>query len=142
MDKKEIYEFMNKYPACYLATTDGDTPHVRGMLMYRADENGIIFHTGVNKDLFKQLQKNPNVELCFVNNKDLPDFIQIRVSGVVLFENEMKIKEQIINDRPFLKPIVEKVGYDVIAVFRVQNLTATVWTMATNLEPKEYIKLT
>ena len=73
---------------------------------------------------------------------NLPDFIQIRVSGVVVFENDMEIKEQIINDRPFLKPIVEKVGYDAIIVFRVQNLVATPWTMATNIEPKEYIELT
>ena len=142
MNKQEIFEFMNQNPACYLATIDGDTPRVRGMLMYKADENGIIFNTGANKDLFKQLQKNPNVELCFVNNKNLPDFIQIRVSGVVVFENDIKFKEQLINDRPFLKPIAEKVGYDAIVVIRVQNLVATIWTMATNLEPKEYIELT
>ena len=142
MNKQEIFEFLNLNPACYFATMDGDTPRVRGMLMYKADENGILFNTGANKDLFKQLQKNPNVELCFVNNKDLPNFIQIRVSGVVVFENDMKIKEQIINDRPFLKPIAEKVGYDAIIVIRVQNLVATPWTMATNLKPKEFIKLT
>ncbi len=142
MNKQEIFEFMNQNPACYFATTDGNKPYVRGMLMYKADENGILFNTGANKDLFKQLQKNPNVELCFVNNKALPEFIQIRVSGVVVFENDMKVKEQIINDRPFLKPIVEKIGYDAIVVIRVKNLVATPWTMATNLEPKEYIKLT
>lgn len=142
MNKQEIFEFMNQNPACYFATIEGDTPRVRGMLMYKADENGIIFNTGANKDLFKQLQKNPNVELCFVNNKDLQDFIQIRVSGVVVFENDIKIKEQLINDRPFLKTIVEKVGYDAIVVIRVQKLLATTWTMATNLEPKEYIELT
>jgi pyridoxamine 5'-phosphate oxidase len=142
MNKQEIFEFMNKYPACYLATTDGDTPRVRGMLMYRADEKGIIFNTGIAKDLFKQLQKNPKVELCFVNNSNLQDFIQVRVSGVATMENDMKIKEELLTNRPFLKPIVEKYGYDVIAVFSVQKLTATIWTMATNLEPKEFIKLT
>jgi pyridoxamine 5'-phosphate oxidase len=141
MNKQEIFDFMNQNPACYLATTEGKNPRVRGMLIYRADENGIIFNTGVTKDLFKQLQKNPNVELCFVNNSQ-QNFVQVRVSGVAAIENDKKIKEEIINDRPFLKPIAEKLGYDAIAVLRVQKLTATVWTMATNLEPKEYIKLT
>ena len=30
---------------------------------------------------------------------------------------------------------------DPLAVFRVQKMTATVWTMAANLTPKEYIEL-
>ncbi len=142
MNKKEIFDFMNQNPVCYLATTDGNKPYVRGMLIYRADEKGIIFNTGVNKDLYKQLQKNPNVELCFVNNKNLPDFVQIRVSGIAVLEQDKKAREKVINDRPSLKSIVDKIGYDAIAVFKVQKLNATIWTMATNLDPKEYIKLT
>lgn len=65
MNKEEILDFIKSNPACHLATVDGDQPRVRGMLMYRADENGILFHTGNFKDLYKNLQNNPNVELCF-----------------------------------------------------------------------------
>jgi len=46
MTKQEVFEAISKSPAFYLATLDGDQPRVRGMMLYKADENGIIFHTG------------------------------------------------------------------------------------------------
>ena len=136
MNKTEILDFLNSNPACHLATIDGDGPRVRGMLMYRADENGILFHTGNFKDLCKQLQQNPNVELCFNSSSK-----QIRVSGKAEFIEGKSLKEEIVNKRTFLKPLVEAQGYDSLKVFRVTNCTATVWTMETNLEPKSYIQL-
>jgi hypothetical protein len=41
----------------------------------------------------------------------------------------------------YLKSLVETHGNDVIKVFRVAGAVASVWTMATNLAPKEYITL-
>ncbi|MBE6072392.1 MAG: pyridoxamine 5'-phosphate oxidase family protein [Clostridium butyricum] len=68
MTKQEILESINKNPVFYLATIDGDKPKVRGMLLYKADDNGILFHTGASKDLYSQILKNPNAELCFNYN--------------------------------------------------------------------------
>ena len=45
MTKEELYTMMNQNPAFHLSTVEGNQPHVRGMLLFRADENGIIFHT-------------------------------------------------------------------------------------------------
>lgn len=51
---------MNGSPVMHLATVDENgQPHVRGILMYKADENGIVFHTGEFKALYKQLLNNP-----------------------------------------------------------------------------------
>jgi pyridoxamine 5'-phosphate oxidase len=136
MTQSEIFEFINKNQACTLATCEGNKPHVRGVLLYRADSKGILFHTGVTKDVFKQLQINSSVELCFIN-----DNIQIRISGTAVAENDLKLKQEIVAKRSFLKPMVDQNGYEPLAVFRVQNLVATVWTLATNLAPKQYIEL-
>ncbi|MEW5746367.1 MAG: hypothetical protein AB1805_13125 [Nitrospirota bacterium] len=43
--------------------------------------------------------------------------------------------------REFLKPFVEKAGYESLAVYRMKKGVATVWTFATNLAPKEFIEL-
>jgi pyridoxamine 5'-phosphate oxidase len=136
MTQQEILEFINKNKSCTLATCEGNKPHVRGMMLYRADAQGIIFHTGVKKDIFKQLQNNPNVELCFIG-----DNIQIRINGTAVLENDLNLKKEIVADRPFLKPMVDQYGYEPLAVFRVQKMAALVWSMATNLAPKEYIEL-
>ena len=136
MTKSEIIAFLNKNPACHLATVEGDQPRVRGMLMYRADDSGLLFHTGSPKDLTGQLKANPNVEVCFNN---FTDNVQVRVSGKAELVNDRKLKEEIVAARDFLKPIVAQHGYDLIAVFRITHCKASVWTFATNLAPKEYV---
>lgn len=45
MTKQEIYDLMNQNLGFFLATSEDDQPHVRGMMLFRANENGIIFHT-------------------------------------------------------------------------------------------------
>ena len=99
MNKSEILEFLNANTACFLATVEGDKPHVRAMGMFRADENGIIIETGTFKDVYKQMVANPNVELCFYNAKD---GIQVRVSGAVEAVDDIELKKEIVAQRPFL----------------------------------------
>lgn len=140
MNKNEIIEFVNSNPIFHMATVDGDTPHVRGMLLYRADENGIVFNTGKIKDLYHQLTKNPKVELCF-SNGIFENLIQVRIQGTVEAIEDLELKKEIVQKRDFLKPWVDRVGYDQLAVYVVKKGVATVWTMATNTEPKEYIQL-
>ncbi len=137
MNKSEILEFLNANPTCYLATLEGDKPRVRAIGMVSADGDGIIIQTGTYKDLYKQLSANPNVELCFFNAKD---GIQVRVSGAFEPVEDIKVKEEIVVQRPFLKPIVEKEGYGAIVIYRLKG-KATVWSFATNLEPKTYVQL-
>ena len=63
MNEKEIYALMNANPVFHLATVEGDQPRVRGMLLFRADENGLIFHTASTKDVYTQIMNNPKVEM-------------------------------------------------------------------------------
>jgi pyridoxamine 5'-phosphate oxidase len=129
---------MNANPACHLATADGNQPRVRGMMIYRADEQGILLHTGTPKDLYKQMMANPLVELCFNN---LKDNVQVRVSGNAELVEDQKLKEEVVANRPFMKPWIEQHGYKFLALFRIRNAVATVWTMAGNLNPKTFVQL-
>lgn len=140
MNKIEIFEFLNTNPEFHLATVAGNKPHVRGILLYRADENGIIFHTGKMKDLHKQLIENPHVEMCF-NNGNFENLIQIRVSGTVELIEDIELKKEIVHRREFLKPWVEQMGYEFLAVYRMKNGVATIWSITTNFAPKEFIEL-
>jgi pyridoxamine 5'-phosphate oxidase len=138
MNKEQIVEFINKNPVCYLATCEKKQPRVRGMMTYKADENGIWFHTGRVKDVCKQIAANSNVELCYF---DAGTNTQVRVTGKAKIVEDLELKRQIAKDRPFLQPIIERFGYDALAVFRVTAEEAVVWTFATNLEPKQPITL-
>ena len=137
MTKEEIIAFLNANPTCYLATLEGDKPRVRAMGMVKADENGIIIETSTSKDVYKQMAANPNVELCFYNDKD---GIQIRVSGAVEPVDDRALKDEIIVKRPFLKERVEKGGYESMGVFRLKG-SAYVWSFETGFEPKKYVQI-
>lgn len=139
MDKQEMYTLMNQNPAFYLATTDGDQPRVRGMLLYRADENGIIFHSGTMKDVYAQICQNPKVELCF---NDYQSGCQLRVRGQLEIVDDNSLKDEIANhpSRTFLKPWKENGElsdfYQTFVVFKLTGGTAITWTMDTNFAPK------
>jgi len=138
MNKEEIMQFINENPVCFLATVEGDTPRVRGIGTYKADERGILIQISTPKDVYKQLVKNPKVELCYNN---LAKGIQLRVDGTAEFLEDQGLKEEVVNARPFLKALVDAEGYGVIKIFRVANASANVWTREKNFAPKEYIKM-
>ena len=138
MTKEEILEFATKNPVFSLATIDGNQPRVRSMMLYKADENGIIFCTGRDKDVNKQLSANPAVEFCFYNAEQGR---QVRIEGTVEMLDDLELKKQVVEAFSFLKPWVEIQGYEVMICYRLKNARATTWTMETNFEPKQYIQL-
>ncbi len=138
MTKEEMFKIMNENMAFHLATSVDGQPYVRGLLLFRADENGIIFHTGKFKDLYGQLKQNPNVELCF----NAPA-VQLRVKGTVEEVNDEKLVEEIYAHptRQFMRDWKEQ-GIDTqLAVFRLKDGLASTWTMQTNFDEKEYVQL-
>lgn len=140
MEQKELLALINRNPVFFLASVEDGEPRVRGMLLYRADENGIIFHTGAMKDLYRQLVADPAVELCF---NDWRENVQVRVRGRAVPTDDPRLAEEIVNSqgREFLKPLVERLGMEMLAVFRVEGCLAHAWSMTANLGAKEFVKL-
>lgn len=138
LSKEEIYKVMNENPVFHLATADGDQPRVRGMLLYKADENGIIFHTASSKDVFSQIMKNSKAELCFQGNG-----VQIRVTGVLEKVEDENLKEEIFKHptRKFLQAWKENGIDGLLQIFCLKDGIATQWTMATNFDKKEFVNL-
>lgn len=138
MVKEDLFQIMNENPVFHLATMDGDQPRVRGMLLFRADEEGIIFHTASTKEVYQQIQKNPKTELCFQGQG-----IQIRVSGILEQVEDEQLKEEIFNHptRKFLQAWKEQGIDGLLQIFRLKNGTAVTWTMETNFDEKNPIQL-
>jgi pyridoxamine 5'-phosphate oxidase len=132
VDKKEIIAFITENPIAYLATVDGNAARVRGMDTFRADENGLTFYTGKVKEVFKQLAKNPEVEACYFAKGT-----QVRVRGKIQILEDQALKNEIIEKRPFLKPLYEK-GTENMAVLRLKG-KATTWSMQNMAAPTTFI---
>lgn len=141
MTKDDILKFICKNPIFFLATTEDNQPRVRGMLLYKADKDGILFHTSKIKDIYSQVEKNNKVELCF-NGQNM----QIRISGELEVVDDIKLKDEISDhpSRKFLKSWKESVEveefYNNFVVFRLTEGLANIWTMENNFEPKTYVE--
>lgn len=140
MKREELIELINRNPVFHLATIEEGEPRVRGMLVYRADDRGILFHTGAMKDVHRQMIANPAVELCF---HDWQSNVQVRVRGKAKLVDDQALREEIVHSpgREFLKPWIETSGYSLMSVFRVEGCQALAWTMESNFAPKEWITL-
>jgi len=131
MTKEEIFLFLNENRAFSLATSEGTTPHVRTLMLHKADETGIYFMVGKFKDVYRQLSLNPSVELCFHKEN-----FQVRISGKVEnLDKDFDLKKEILEARPFLKPWIEQVGFKYMAVFRVKDGVVKTWSLETEMQP-------
>jgi pyridoxamine 5'-phosphate oxidase len=133
MTREEILWFLNHNPVCHVATMEEGRPRVRGMFMYRADDRGLLFHTGSFKALAKQVRACAPVEVCF-NSSD----VQVRVSGVAEVVDDMELKKEVVSTRPFMQPWIAQHGYEMLVLFRVTQCRAAVWTMDANFKPTSY----
>ena len=138
MTPNEVFELISKHPVFHLATAEGDQPRVRGMLLFRADENGIVFHTASTKDVYHQIMANPKAEMCFSCGDT-----QIRITGVLELNEDPALREEIFShpSRKFLQAWKEHGIEGLLQVFVMKQCTAVTWTMATNFEPKKPIVL-
>jgi pyridoxamine 5'-phosphate oxidase len=138
MDIKDCIRFANDNKICYLATAEGDQPRVRALGFWFADESGFYFQTGAIKEFYKQLLKNPKAEVCFYGHQGVIGKM-LRVAGAVEFIQDKKMKERVLEERPFLKEFGLTIDSPGLIIFRIAHGKAHIWTMENNLKPKEEI---
>jgi uncharacterized pyridoxamine 5'-phosphate oxidase family protein len=132
MDFKDCVKFANDNKTCYLATAEGDQPRVRAMGMWYADETGFYFQAQSVKALYKQIEKNPKVEIYF-QAKDMSKVM--RVYGKAKIVTDEKIRAKCIQERPFVKNFgITTPDNPLLAVFHVYTGEAYFWTMADSMK--------
>lgn len=130
MKINDFLTFAKKHPVCFMATTDGDQPHVRALLLFFADETGFYFGTLSPKEMCKQLHNNPKVEICFYNNpSDLSQAIQMRLTGKVEFVNDPELKHRLHEERKFLDEIAGENLEPYEEIIKVAAGKLHFWTM-------------
>ena len=58
-----IVDYLTSVPAWYLATCEGDQPHVRPFSFAAVQDGRIWFCTATTKDVYHELEANPKFEL-------------------------------------------------------------------------------
>ncbi len=94
----EVCDFLKKCGTFYIATIDGDKPRVRPFGVVNIFENKLYIQTGKVKNVSKQMQANPNVEICAFN-----DGKWIRLEGKVVRDDRREAKASLLDANPMLK---------------------------------------
>lgn len=95
---QEVYEFLKQANTYYLATVEGDQPRVRPFGTVNLFEGKLYIQTGKVKEVYKQIQVNPKVELCaFTGGRWL------RVAGTLVRDDRVEAKEHMLAAYPNLQ---------------------------------------
>jgi uncharacterized pyridoxamine 5'-phosphate oxidase family protein len=95
---QEVYDFLKKCGTYYLATVEGDQPRVRPFGTVEIFEGKLYIQTGKSKEVSKQIQKNPKVEICaFGEGKWL------RLAGTLVRDDRVEAKAHMLDNYPGLK---------------------------------------
>ena len=109
---KEVYEFLKDAKTYYLATVDGNIPRVRPFGTIDLFEDKLYIQTGKSKDVYKQIEKNNNVEICaFKDGK------WIRINGKLKVDDRIEAKRHMLDNYPELRGMYSELDDNTIVLY-------------------------
>lgn len=143
MNAQEYVTFALANPVCFLASGDGDQPHVRTVLLWKADSTGFYFILLSPKRVSAQLKKNAKAEVCFYNHAaDLAQAKQMRVTGTMKLIKDPIMQAQAVTDRAFVGQFIGRPVDDLIEVFHLTAAKAHFWMLRDNLREPQLAEAT
>jgi uncharacterized pyridoxamine 5'-phosphate oxidase family protein len=131
----DVLLFANQNPSSWFATSEENQPHVRGMLLWYADETGFYYHTSDAKRLYRQITSNPKVEVAFIRNANEPSFETLHVTGIAEEVKDEALKERLYKERPWLLENIKNSGFKSnCVIFRITRGSAYIWNMSWNIK--------
>ena len=109
-------DFLREHKDVAFATCDGNLPKVRVFQIMKQEGTTLWFATSAKKDVYKELQRNPNVELL-----SWAESVSVRCVGKVVFDVEDEIKRWVYDSNPVLSRLYD--SYDKLDYFRM-DITA------------------
>ena len=116
---QEVYEFLKKFGTYYLATVEGDQPRVRPFGTIDIFEDKLYIQTGKVKEVSKQIQANPKVELCAFG-----EGTWVRLAGTLVRDDRVEAKQHMLDAYPNLQTMYSATD-DNTEVLYFKDATAT-----------------
>lgn len=117
---KEVQAYLKECGAFFIATANGDQPHVRPFGVSEIIDGRLYIMTGKVKDVYKQIAKNGKFEICALKPSGSE---WMRLSGTLVNDETLAVKEEFLNRNESLKSMY-KADDDNMAVLQITNATA------------------
>ena len=110
---EELYTFLRKEAQTYyLATMDGDQPRVRAFGTIDLFEGKLYIQTGKSKDVYKQIQANPKVEICACKGAGW-----WRITGTLVADDRVEAKKHMLDEYPMLRNMYDENDDNTIVLY-------------------------
>lgn len=116
---EKISQYLTETGIFFLATEDGEQPKCRPLGLQVVIDGQLYFGVGDFKDVYKQMCKNPKVEITASKQQDW-----LRIYGTAVFEEDYTLATTILEKVPFLQSIYNEETGNKMAVFHLENATA------------------
>lgn len=117
-DIEKVDKYLADAGMFFLATVDDDQPKCRPLGLHFIYEDKIYFGVGTFKEVYKQMQKNPKIEIVASRGEDI-----LRYYGVAIFDDNPEVVEKAFAILPDLKTVYEENGWK-MGMFYVDDATA------------------
>lgn len=125
----EVIEFLKSCGTFYLATTEGDQPHVRPFGAVCEFEGKLYFVTNNQKNVYKQMLENGKVEMCGMSMGKW-----IRVTGTAIHDDRREARVVMMDANSNALSSMYTVDDNLMEVLYLENATATIYSFTE--EPK------
>ena len=116
---EKVNDFLGQAQTFYLPTVDGDRPKCSSFAFHMISGDRVYFGIGDFKEVYKQMQKNPHVEICAVVGKEF-----LRYYGTAVFEKDYTIADRVLAAASAMQKIYnEQTGYK-LEIFHLEDATA------------------
>jgi len=123
LQMKTVTDFLIKSHVQYFATVGIDgKPKVRPFQFMLEDGGRLYFCTSNQKQVYKEIQKQPCVELCATGE----NFSWLRLSGKVVFSQDLAVKSKVQEANPLVKSIYKTPDNPAFEVFYLDEAEATI----------------
>lgn len=118
----EVLEFLRKCWVYYLATVEWDQPRVRPFGTINIFEDKLYIQTWKSKDVSKQIQANPKVEISW-----FLEWRWIRISWELVRDDRIEPKKSMLDNYPELRGMYDE-NDDNTEVLYFKNAVATIYS--------------
>ena len=109
---EKAFDFLRRHREVAFATVEQDKPKIRVFQIMRQAGHTLYFATSPHKEVYRQLQENPEVELLAMDGN-----ISVRAAGRAVFDVSDELAREIYADNPVLPRLYGQ--YADLAYFRL-----------------------
>ena len=109
---EKAFDFLSSHKDVAFATVEQDKPKIRVFQIMKQEGHTLYFATSQRKEVYRQLQENPNIELLAMDGN-----ISVRVTGRAMFDVSDEVAREIYDTNPVLQRLYRQ--YTDMVYFRM-----------------------